>query len=74
MSRRRDKIDWRDDLLTGIELAVVVILAFMFYNYLQANPDVSDLLFPTTIGMFALSFGFFVAVFLFVKWLNREKV
>lgn len=71
---KRDKIDWRDDLLSGIELAIVVIVGLLFYNYLDANPDVAEYLMPETIGLFALSVGFFVFLFLSVKWLNREKV
>lgn len=72
--KKVDKIDWKDDLLTGIELAIMLILGFMFFNFLNANPDVKALLFPETLGMFMLSFGVFVGGFLFVKWVNREKV
>jgi hypothetical protein len=74
MSPRRDKIDWKDDLLTGIEFAIVVILGFMFFNFLNANPDIKALLMPETLGMFLVSFGVFVGGYLFIKWLNREKV
>jgi high-affinity Fe2+/Pb2+ permease len=76
MSSRKkvDKIDWKDDLLTGIELAIALILGFMFYNFVQANPNIKALLLPETLGMFMISFGIFVGGFLFIKWLNREKV
>jgi len=74
MSPKKDVIDWKDDLLTGIELAIMLILGFMFFNFLSANPDVKALLFPEELGMFMLSFGVFVGGFLFVKWVNREKV
>lgn len=71
---RRDKIDWKDDLLSGIELAIVIILAFMFFQYIQSNEAVMAVLQPETVGMFVLTFGLFIGAFLFVKWLNREKV
>lgn len=74
MGRRRDRIDWKDDLLTGIELAIVVIAAFLFYDYLKTTPDVATVLDATSIGLIALSFGVFIGAFLFIKWLNREKV
>lgn len=74
MGKKKDVIDWRDDVLTGIELAIAIILGIMFYTYLTANPDIAELLMPETLGMFIISFGLFIGAFLFVRWLNREKV
>ena len=71
---KKDKIDWKDDLLSGIELAIVVILAFMFFQYIQTNETVRAVLQPETVGMFVLTFGLFIGAFLSVKWINREKV
>lgn len=72
--RKKDIIDWKDDLLTGIEWAIVIILGIMFYNFLVANPDIAALLMPETLGMFMISFGIFALGFLVIKWLNRERV
>jgi len=72
--RKKDKIDWRDDLLTGIELAIVIIMSVLFYTYLENNPTISELLEPAKVGLVTLSFGVFLGLFLIVKWLNREKV
>ena len=75
MSKKKEDVqDWKDDVLTGIEWAAVIILGIMFYNFLSANPDIAALLMPETLGMFMISFGIFIGVFLFAKWLNREKV
>ena len=71
---RRDKIDWKDDILTGIELAIVIILGVMFYNFLESNPQIAALVMPETLGMFVISFGVFFGAFLLVKWINRTKV
>lgn len=72
--RKKDVIDWKDDVLTGIELAIAVIMGFLFFTYLQNNPAVAALLQPDTLGTFIISFGVFIGFFLFVRWLNREKV
>jgi len=72
--RRRDEIDWKDDLLTAIELAVAVIMGLLFHDYLTTNPSVADVLQAEALGLYIISFGFFLGIFLFVKWLNREKV
>lgn len=74
MGKKKDVIDWRDDVLTGIELAIAIILGIMFYTYLTANPEVAALLQPETFGMVIISFGLFIGAFLFIRWLNREKV
>ena len=72
--RKRDIQDWKDDVLTGIEWAIVIILGIMFYNFLSANPDIAALLMPETLGMFMISFGIFALGFLLIKYINREKV
>ena len=69
-----DKIDWKDDLLKGFELAIVVILGVMFYTFLVDNPQIAALLMPETLGLFVISFGLFVGAYLFIRWLNRTKV
>lgn len=74
MVKKTDTIDWRDDLLKGIELAIAIMLGIMFYTYLQNNPEIASLLMPETLGMFIISFGLFIGAFLFVRWLNREVV
>ncbi len=74
MVKKNDVIDWKDDVLKGIELAIAVILGVMFYTYLTANPEVATLLMPEELGMFMVSFGLFIGAFLFVRWLNREVV
>jgi hypothetical protein len=76
VSKRKkvDKIDWRDDVLSGIELAIAIIMGILFYNYLQLNPEIATILMPETLGMFIISFGLFIGAFLFVRWLNREMV
>lgn len=71
---KRDKIDWKDDILTGIELAIVIILGVMFYNFLEANPTISALVMPETLGLFVISFGVFFGAFLLIRWINRTKV
>lgn len=70
----RDKIDWKDDILTGIELAIVIILGVMFFNFLESNPQIAALLMPETLGLFVVSFGLFMGAFLLIRWINREKV
>jgi len=71
---KRDKIDWKDDILTGIELSIVIILGVMFYNFLEANPTIAALVMPETLGLFIVSFGVFFGAFLLIRWINRTKV
>lgn len=71
---KKDKIDWKDDLLDMGAIAVVVIFALIFHDFLLNNPTISDVLQPARVGLLVISFGLFGGIYLLIRHINREEV
>lgn len=70
----RDKQDWKDDSLVFLQFFIVVMLGLLFHDYLTNNPTIAELLMPADFALLVISFIPFIAAFLFIRWLNREKI
>lgn len=73
-SKKKDKQNFLDDILSFLAFAVVFLFAVALLNFSASNPYIQTLLSPDNfleLGIFA---SVCLCIYLFISYLNREVV